>query len=204
MKQHELIMIGSGGHASVLYDCLKLQGKKIKGIIDVNSNYRSTFLNHLKYLGNDNFVNDLQDSSFLFINGIGSDKRKSLFEKYKSLKCNFQNVIHPSAIISVSTSIGEGVQILSGSTIQSGVILGDDVIINTGSKLDHDCEIGKHVNIAPGVTLCGNVKVDEGTHLGASTTVIQNINIGKNCKIGAGVLILKMYQILLIFPLRKL
>ena len=91
----------------------------------------------------------------------------------------------------MSTSIGEGVQILSGSTIQYGVILADDVISNTGSKLDHDCEIGKHVNIAPGVTLCGNVKVDEGTHLGASTTVIQNINIGKNCKIGAGVLILK-------------
>ena len=82
-------------------------------------------------------------------------------------------------------------QIITSSTINTGVKIGKHCIINTNSSIDHDCIINDFVHIAPGATLCGGVLVGRSTLIGAGTTILPNIKVGENVIIGAGSLVNK-------------
>ena len=100
-------------------------------------------------------------------------------------------VIDPDTRISKNVFIGEGSQIITSSTINTGVKIGKHCIINTNSSIDHDCIINDYVHIAPGVILCGGVLIGRSTLVGAGATILPNIKVGENVIIGAGSLVNK-------------
>jgi sugar O-acyltransferase (sialic acid O-acetyltransferase NeuD family) len=187
-----LIIIGCGGHASVLTDILKLQNRSILGYIDDNPLVRSS-PRHI--IGDNQKILEYHQDEILLVNGIGSvgstKKREYMFRKFKKLGYTFENMIHPSAIIATNVVLEEGVQIMAGVVIQPGVVIGANSIVNTKASVDHDCIIGEHVHLAPGVTLSGNVHVEKRCHVGTGATVIQGIHIGEAALVGAGALVNK-------------
>ncbi|NCQ55977.1 MAG: acetyltransferase [Alphaproteobacteria bacterium] len=188
--QKSLIILGSGGHASVLLEIIRECQFPIKGYVDFNENP----LMKEYYLGADSF---LERASFqdevLLVNGLGSIhkpyKRKEIFEKYKNLGYQFQTLVHPKAILSQEKKLGEGVQIMAGVVLQTGCVIGENSIINTGAHIDHHSTIGQHTHIAPSVTLCGNVTVGHVTHIGPNSTLIQGVVVGDEKFIPAASLI---------------
>ena len=188
-----VIIIGNGGHASVLVETLLIQQREIIGYT-APSKEKEFF--DLPYLGTDDMIADNYNPNEVeFVLGLGtvttSIVRKSIFLHFKSLEFSFANVIHPTAVISSSTQIGEGVQVMAGAILQPNVNIGDNSIINTGSIIDHDCQIGKHAHIAPGTTLSGGVRIGDGCHIGVGTSIIQGITIGHETTIGAGSVVVK-------------
>ncbi|MDR0138027.1 acetyltransferase [Metabacillus idriensis] len=187
-----LIIIGCGGHASVLEDILISQNRYILGYTDDRPLIKYT---SSPILGNQEKVLEYQPDQIKLVNGIGSvgytKIREYIFRKFKKLGYTFETIIHPSAIIATKVVIEEGGQIMAGTVIQPGVIIGANSIINTKTSVDHDCVIGKHVHLAPGVTLSGNVHVERRCHVGTGATVIQGIHIGEAALIGAGALVNK-------------
>ena len=115
---------------------------------------------------------------------IGNNERRR--ELLHQLSPRLRTVIHPSALISPSASIGAGTMMFHGSKVQAQTQIGRAVIVNTGASIDHDCVIGDYVHIAPNVTLCGYVDVREGANIGAASVVIPGVRIGKWATIGAG------------------
>src|SRR6185436_2983962 len=79
------------------------------------------------------------------------------------------NAIHPSAVISASVKMGEGIMIAANATLNPLVQLGKGVICNTSTSIDHECIIGDFSHIAPGAVLCGNVSIGNGTFIGANS-----------------------------------
>lgn len=114
-----------------------------------------------------------------------------IYQHFAQLGYHFKSIIHPTAIITPSVTLGKGVQMMAGTIAQTNVKIADNTIVNTGAQLDHDCSIVQHVHIAPDTVLSGAVTIGEGTHIGTSVTVIQNITIGKNCLLGAGAVVVK-------------
>lgn len=187
-----VIIIGNGGHASVLVEIL--QGSHIE-IIGYTAPEKNAGFYNLPYLGNDNAILEYHVNEVELVLGIGtitvSNLRKKKYAAFKSKGYTFATIIHPSAIISPTVAIGEGTQIMAGAIIQTQSVLGGNIIINTGSQIDHNSLVGPHSHIAPGVVLSGNVSVGQNCHIGAGTTIIQNITIGNRVLIGAGSLVLK-------------
>ena len=179
-----VILIGGGGHASVLIDALKLQSVPIVGIVDTKLKRDRDRINGIPVLGDDEAVETYDSTKIRLVNGVGSvktmEKRKEVFERFKRLGYTFYTVIHPSAIIASNVTLGEGVQIMAGAIIQTGTTVGVNTIINTGASVDHDCIIGSHVHLGAGVTLSGSVRIDDETHVGTRAIVVQNIEIGKS------------------------
>jgi sugar O-acyltransferase (sialic acid O-acetyltransferase NeuD family) len=101
------------------------------------------------------------------------------------------NAIHPSAVISASVRMGDGIMIAANATLNPLVELGRGVICNTSSSIDHECLIGDFVHIAPGAVLCGNVTVGRGSFIGANSVIRQGIHIGSNVTIGAGSVVIR-------------
>lgn len=188
-----VIIIGNGGHATVLVEILIAQEKEIIGYTDLKEEQSVV---NLKYLGTDDVITEGYDAEKVeLVLGLGtvsaSVTRKNLFEYFESRGFKFASIIHPTAILSPSTKIGQGVQILSGVILQANVSICDNSIINTGSIIDHDCHIGKHVHIAPGATLSGGVQIGDNCHIGVGTSIIQSVSIGNETTIGAGSVVVK-------------
>ena len=190
-----LIIIGNGGHASILTEILVSQNEKILGFT-APANEENSF--NILYLGNDNVIINYPPSEVELVLGIGSIGSSSLREKiynhFTSLNYQFKSVIHSSAIIASSVRLGQGVQVMAGAILQTNTTIADNTIINTGAVIDHDCMIESHIHVAPGCKLSGGVHVQSGTHIGTGATIIQGIHIGSNCLIGAGAVVVKNIQ----------
>jgi sugar O-acyltransferase (sialic acid O-acetyltransferase NeuD family) len=174
-----MILFGASGHAKVIFDCLKASGEEVTCVFDDDPTLVK--LNNLKVSGSYD-PQMLKDQKLIV--AIGENlTRKRLAEK---IRHKFGTAIHPSAIISPYSRIGEGTVVLPGSIVNSGSVIGMHCIINTSGIVEHDSYIFDYVHIAPNVTLCGGVEIGEGTFIGAASTVLPNVKIGKWCVIGAG------------------
>ena len=201
-----LLILGSGGHASVLVDILYQQKIKVDGLVSPEViQQRKALVGLSQYQDAD--VLGFDKGKVTLINGIGSlpgcNLRRKLFNEYKALGYDFGRVIATSAIISPYAEIGMGVQIMSGAIIQAGAIVGDNTIVNTGAIIEHDCKIGAQNHIAPGVTLSGGVETASNVHIGSGASIIQLIKIGENAVVGAGSTIVKdVADNIICFPAR--
>lgn len=187
-----LIILGNGGHASVLTEILLEQEYKILGFTTPTCEHNHFGLNHL---GTDEVIYKYNSSEVDLVLGLGMLKptsvREKIFLHFKEKGYSFNSVIHPSAVISPSAQLAEGVQIMAGAIIQTCTTIADNTIVNTGAIIDHDGQIGAHVHIAPGTKISGAVQVGDSTHIGTGTTIIQGIHIGEKCLIGAGAVVVK-------------
>jgi len=195
LKNKPIILIGSGGHASVLYDILKLNNRNILGVVNPSLLKGSTVFNELEVLGDDSTILDFKASDVELVNGLGpstkSKKRLNISLEYASLGYSFTSVIHPQATISKNTQIEEGVQIMAGVIIQFGANIGKFCVLNTGSIIEHDCLINDHVHIGPGAVLCGSVSLSDNVYIGANAVIIQNIHVEESSIVGAGCTLIK-------------
>lgn len=182
---NKLLVVGAGGHAKVVIDCIEVEGKYHVNLI-VDDQPPVFLLKHYKV------SERLIDESYKNHNTIvaigNPTNRKKIVNQLKS---NFVMTIHPSAVISKHAKIGVGSQILATAVINAEATVGRHCIINTGAIIEHNCIIEDFVHIAPNATLGGGVKVGESSHIGMGAIVLQNITIGKNTIIGAGAVVTK-------------
>lgn len=184
-----IIIIGAGDHAKVLLDILLEQDVTVIGLTDKNIS-KGNCIYGVSVIGDDSEILKYETDEIELVNGIGSVGntliRQKVFSSLKEKGYGFRSVIHESSIISKRTKLGEGVQLLAGTIVNTEAEIGDNTIINTKTSIDHGCVIGKHCHIAPGCSFSGCVRIGDCTHIGTGTSIIQGINIGKNVLIGAG------------------
>jgi sugar O-acyltransferase (sialic acid O-acetyltransferase NeuD family) len=190
-----VIILGAGGHASVLIDTLQQTGPEILGITDPDKTLWGREFMGVDVLGDDDKLLDFHPDRIYLVNALGSVRdtkaRCKLFETWKNRGHSFASVIHPQAILAPSVKLGEGVQMLAGAIINPHTRIGVNVIINTGAIVEHDCTIGDHVHLAPGVNIAGNASIGSGTHVGIGSTILQGVSIGDNCLIAAGCVVIQ-------------
>ena len=183
----EICIVGLGGHSKVIRDIiLSLNSYKIVAYLDDKFDcleYREEAI----YGPISSAKKLTSESDILFIVAIGNNVvRKRIIDEINLPSTKYAVLVHPSAIVSPSTSIGYGTVIMPGSVINANTIVGNHAIINTGAIVEHDNNIADFAHISPNATLTGTVRVGEGTHIGAGATVIPNTTIGSWSVVGAG------------------
>jgi UDP-N-acetylbacillosamine N-acetyltransferase len=180
MCKDKIYIYGGSGHGLVVADIARACGYKEIVFIDDGDNPYPSF---------DKIKNDNQVPIAL---GVGDNKtRATLFKKVINYNFQLITLIHPSAIVSSSVTIGIGSVIMPNVVVNSHSILGKCVILNSSSIIEHENSIRDFTHISPAVALSGNVTIDNFTHIGIGTSIRQGINIGKNCIIGAGSVVVK-------------
>ena len=191
------ILLGAGGHARVLIDCLQtIPTVGIAGILDRDPEMIGAEVYGIPILGNDELLPEIIERGVeYFVVGLGgtsnNNPRKRLFEFAVKHRLKPLTVQHPSALVSHRATIGEGCQLLPGSIVNAGAKLGMNVIVNSGAIIEHDCVIGDHVHVATGAKLSGTVLVGNGAHIGTGATIRQAIRIGEFSVVGAGAVVVK-------------
>jgi sugar O-acyltransferase (sialic acid O-acetyltransferase NeuD family) len=100
-------------------------------------------------------------------------------------------LLHPSATISASATLGRGSVVLPRVVVNAHVRVGEGVILNTGAIVEHDCIVSDGVHLSPGAILCGDVSVGVESWIGAGAVVVPGIRIGTGVTVGAGAVVLR-------------
>jgi len=182
--ENNITLYGASGHGKVIIDVLKSNFDA--HLIIVDDNPKAPDILGIPIVKTSEVNMETLRNTII---SIGNNKtRKKIAAQ---LKTNYVKAIHPSAVISPFTKIGEGTVVMAGVKINPDTVIGGHCIINTGAVIEHDANIGDFAHISPAVSLAGNVTIGEGTHVGIGAIVIQGVTIGKWATIGAGAIILK-------------
>jgi sugar O-acyltransferase (sialic acid O-acetyltransferase NeuD family) len=186
MSSREIIILGGGGHASVIEDILRASNRNPVGYVAPEPSEMLL----APYLGTDSWLAAQDKDGFSLANGIGvigtGGPRADLFEKFAAMGFEFATMVHVSASVSDSAALLEGAQILAGAVVGPHSTIGRDVIVNMSASVNHHCRLGDHAHIAPGAIICGGVTIGSGCFVGAGATVIHGLDIGVDTMIGAG------------------
>lgn len=191
------IVIGGGGHAGVVIDCIKgLSDIHLFGVLDSNPALWGKEILGVSVLGGDELLTKIKTEGVThFIPGVGGVKdnapRMKVYEQGIKAGLIPLTVIHPTAVLSETVRVGGGTVIMPGAIVNTKTIIGANVIVNTGAIIDHDCVIGDHVHIAPGVTLSGEIKIGSRVHIGTGASIRQGVSIGDGSIVGVGSVVVK-------------
>lgn len=187
-----VVVIGGGGHASVVIDALRLSGEQDPvGILEAAGSGPHGAIEGLAVIGDDAMLPRLRREGIEgFVLGVGDAGgpalRARLFEAATAAGLTPCSVVHPSAIVAASAEIGRGVALLARAVVNAGALVGEGCILNSGSIVEHHCRLGPHCHLAPGAVLCGGVRLETGVTVGAGATVREGLTLGDGAFVALG------------------
>ena len=189
--EKRILIYGAGGHGRSLAAMIQTLGSyEIAGFLDDGYPPGDQVFGLTLIGGSEKLPALAQDGVRLAINGIGGisdlQVRLSVFDLLRQAGFFCPTVIHPTAFLEDSTSLGDAVQVFAFAYIGTEVTISDGCIINTGVIISHNCELAPYVNLSPGATLAGGVTVGEKSLIGMRATINLNVHIGKGARIGNG------------------
>lgn len=190
MSKEVSVLIGAGGHALVVLDAMISIGKALP-ICAVDAAKRGSTVGGVPVEGGDEMLAALQARGVThFVMGIGglgtSDIRPRVWKAAVRSGLRPLSVIHASALVSSSASIGAGTQILSRAVVNAGAKIGDGTIVNTAAVVEHDCSVGSFCHLAPMSCLGGGVRMGDSSHLGIGAVVREYRTLGRGTLVGCG------------------
>ncbi len=188
----EVIIIGAGGHGAEINDYIEYNNKRsdserirILGFLDDNPT------NYNRYRLSGPLVGGVKGHQIRtdcrYVMGIANLQfRKYFVEEFLSKGAAFASVIHSSAYISPSATLGTGIVVGPMANLGPNVVIGDYTLINSRCSVGHDTKIGKFNFISPNVCFSGFTEIGDSNLFGINSATIPEIKVGNNNKIAAG------------------
>jgi len=186
-----IVVIGAGGHAKVVIECLRFAGWNVIGCTDADPTPRQCA--GAPVLGGDEMLADLRGQGVehafcaLGANRVRERVGQMLLDQGFALPA----VRGPGANLSPSASIGAGAILMPGATVNVETRIGALAIINSNASVDHDGVIGRAAHIGPGSALAGEVSVGDRSFIATGSSVIPRIRIGDDVVVGAGSVVIR-------------
>lgn len=191
-KAPDIVVIGAGGHATVVVDALLAGGLKPVFILDDDAAKRGVRLGGVSVRGP---VADLSLRDFetcaLVVGIAKNDLRRRLVLELTRHPASFCGVRHPSAIVSAQARIDPTAQIMAGAIVNAGASIGAHAVLNTGCIVEHDVAVGPYTHVGPGAILAGAVVLEEGAFVGTGAKVCPFARVGAWSTLGAGAVALR-------------
>lgn len=156
----KLLILGAGGHGQVVYEIATDCGYQQIDYLDDNSNLA---------IGKIGDMARFKETYEELIVGIGNNRvRKELMQKAREIGFKVATLIHPTAYISRSATIEEGVVIEPRAIVNAHTTIGLGSIVSVGAIVDHDVIVGEccHINtgaiVKAGAQIPGYQKLEAG------------------------------------------
>ncbi len=205
-----LVVVGGGEHAAVVIDAARSRPDawRVVGFTDPAPAPGAAGRLGIEHLGDDSALTPgassadagsdateaaLPDHSRPWrVLGIGasSDARRRATERAPD-RASWATVVHATAWVSPSASLGPGTVVLAGAVINAGAEVGAHVIVNTRAVVEHDVVVGDFAHLAPGVVVGGGARIGEAAFLGLGSLVRDHVAVGAGAVVGMGAVVLE-------------
>ena len=192
MASRPLILIGGGEHARVVAEAVRSGplGPSLLGFVDPDASERTSKL-ELPRLGDDSAL--AHHPGAVAVLGIGasgpSSHRAEVVGRLSPLVSSWAVVIHQTAWVSPSASLGEGTVVMAGAVVNSGARIGNHCVVNTGVVIEHDVVLGDYVFVGPGATIGGGATIGAGAFVGLGCCVRDHRAVGVRALVGMGAVV---------------
>jgi acetyltransferase EpsM len=186
-----LVIWGAGGHGKVVLDVARSTGRfeRIVFLDDDAGKPCAPFCDCAVISVNDGLK---RFAGHNFVIAVGDNHtRAKCFSQALAQGLSATVLIHASAVVAPSASIGTGSVIMPGAIVNAGAVIGEDCIINTAAVVEHDCTIGAHAHISSRAVLGGKVSVGQLALVGVGAILLPFAAIGEESIVGAGAVVLK-------------
>ncbi|MFM7242915.1 MAG: hexapeptide transferase, partial [Planctomycetaceae bacterium] len=113
------------------------------------------------------------------------DVRRRVAESLLARGGRFLTLIHPTAIVAASASIGSGSILCPYSIASDATTLGRFTILNYHASLGHDASTGDFSVLSPYATLGGGARIGDDVFLGLHASVAPGKSVGASGKVSA-------------------
>jgi sugar O-acyltransferase (sialic acid O-acetyltransferase NeuD family) len=166
------------------------QDWRIKGFLDSRSDQLQRFDHPVPILSSVEKYEPCENDLFLCAIGTSDDRRR-YSEVILQKGGRFATLIHPTAVLGDSITLGEGVIIAPHVVLTSHMVLGDSVYVGPHSLLSHDNQIGSWCQISGHCAIGGCVTLGESVFLGIGAIIMPDLQIGKNAFVGIGSVVIR-------------
>jgi sugar O-acyltransferase (sialic acid O-acetyltransferase NeuD family) len=184
----KILVIGAGGHGLVVAEMLCASAQAAAGFEFIG------FLDDERYgrqhdvLGPLSAVRRVAHDAVVV--AIGDNQtRARITARLSAAGERFATVQHPATVVSPSAEAGDGSMFCAGAIAGTAATIGRGVILNTGCSVDHHCRLGDYVHVAPGARIGGEVSIGDRALIGIGAVVLPRVSIGHDAVVGAGAVV---------------
>jgi acetyltransferase EpsM len=189
-----LVIWGASGHALVVADTARAQGKfSIAGFVDDRPERKGVAFAGSKVLGGRDALRELHARGVRHLHvAVGHCATRLKLARFaQSEGFLLATIVHPNAVIAAQTPVGDGTFVAAGVVVNVGARVGENVILNTSCSVDHECDIQDGVHLGPGVRLGGGTQVRRAAWIGIGATVLHQVTIGEGSIVGGGAVVVR-------------
>lgn len=185
---HRILIVGAGGFGREVLqwarDTWRGRDSVVAGFLSADPNILDGHDCGVKVLENpENFELQPGDAMLLAI-GIPETRRR-VAEHLATRGVEFLTLIHPTAIVSPTATIGPGTIICPNAIVSDAARIGRCVVVNYHASLAHDSSVGDYAVMSPYAALAGGAQVGEDAFLGIHASVGPRVSIGARSKLAA-------------------
>lgn len=190
MTVERLIIIGAGGFGRELLswaaDCCDAGTlPALAGLIDDDPAILDGYPSPGPLLGGIADFRPAETDRLLIAIGDPAIKQR-VSEQLRDRGGRFATMIHPTAVVSRSATLDEGVVLCPLSLVSADARVGRLVIVNAMSSVGHDVAVGDYSTLSAHVDLTGFAALGKGVMVGSGAKVLPRVKIGDGATIGAG------------------
>lgn len=191
MSAGQLIVYGAGGHGLVVAEAARETGQW-DSITFFDDDLTMSAPEGWQRIDAEAFGRALVSDEHRIIVAIGENHvRQRVSEAVRARGGRLATAIHPTAIVSRSARVGEGVFIAPGAVVHAAARLGEGAIINSGAVVEHHNDIGRFAHVGPGAAMGGRVRVETLALVGVGASVRPDVTIGSGAIVGAGAVVVE-------------
>lgn len=189
-----IVIVGAGGFGREVFQWARhawpAHVHKIAGFVSADPAKLDGHAATLPILGSpDDFEVRPTDGLVLAI-GI-PQARRQVAERLEARGAHFLTLVHPTAIVADTATIGPGSVICPYAVVSDAARLGRFVLVNYHASLGHDAAAGDFAIFSPYSALAGEALVAEEVFLGMHASVGPRVQVGEGAAISAGSCALK-------------
>ncbi len=187
-----ILVLGAGGHGKVVADALSLiMPGKPDGFVDWNPALVGSRVLKYQVLGDQDWLwAEASIRPIAIALGIGNETtRQRLMEKCLAQGIRILTVVHPTACVASSATIGNGSVVLAHAVLNAASRIGKGSIVNTAAIVEHDVEVGDFSHLAPNSVTGGGVRIGCSSLIGLGAQILPRVVVGDRTIVGAGAVV---------------
>lgn len=196
MTPAPLLLVGAGGLARETIELVRAVNNvapawELLGILDDDPAVCGRAIHGIDVLGPTEMVRELPDARVLACVASPDDplRRLRLVARLAIAPDRYATVVHPSAVIPASASLGPGCMVMATCVLTADVALGAHVVLMPAVVLTHDDVIAEGVTCGAGARVAGGVRIDAGAYVGSGALIRERVSVGEGAVVGMGAVV---------------
>jgi sugar O-acyltransferase (sialic acid O-acetyltransferase NeuD family) len=194
----DLVIIGAGGSAAEIVGIVEAVNAiepafSLLGFLDDSPAKQGSSVCNLPVLGTSHLAADMNDAQLVL--GIAHYRRPrcraDLAARLGLPSDRFATLVHPSAMVSKSATLGCGTIVFPFAMISPGASIGDHAFIAPYCHVSHDAIVEDSATMAAGSMLCGGSRLCTAAYMGARSVLMDGVCVGAEAVVGIGGIVIR-------------